>query len=48
MSQDEDQLLIKLTLEGDTSAFAKIVKKYEHMVFTLSMKLMQNKEEAKR
>lgn len=46
MSQDEDQPLINLTLEGDTSAFAKIVKKYEHMVFALAMKLMQNKEEA--
>lgn len=46
MSQDEDQPLIKLTLEGNTMAFAKIVKKYEHMVFTLAMKLMENKEEA--
>jgi len=46
MSQDTDQPLIKLILAGDMQAFAQLVTKYQHMVYTLALKLTGNEEEA--
>lgn len=46
MKKDSDQPLIELALKGDTSAYEKLVDKYKHMVFTLALKLMGNREDA--
>lgn len=46
MSQKFDQPLIELTLAGDTRAFAKLVARYQHMVYTLVFRLVGNTEEA--
>ncbi len=46
MNQPEDAYYIKAALKGDTKAFAIIVDRYKHMVFTLAMKMVRNREEA--
>lgn len=46
MSKDKDQRLIKLAIAGDTSAFAKLVENYQHMVYTLALKLVKRPEDA--
>jgi len=40
------ECLIKNTLHGDTQSFAKIVDKYKDMVYTISIKILRNKEDA--
>lgn len=46
MSQPEDQYYIDAAINGDTRAFATLVDRYKHMVFTLAMKILKSKEEA--
>ncbi|MGB5553633.1 MAG: RNA polymerase sigma factor [Flavobacteriaceae bacterium] len=47
MSTDNDQYLIKAILEhGDTKDFTILVNRYKNMVFTLSLQLLKNREEA--
>lgn len=46
MSQPEDQHYIDATINGDAKAFAVLVDRYKHMVFTLAMKIVKNTEEA--
>lgn len=47
MSQPEDQYYIDAILKnGETNAFAFLVDRYKHMVFTLAMKMIKNTEEA--
>lgn len=46
MSQNDDQRYIDKTINGDTRAFGVLVDRYKHMVFTLAMKIVKNKEEA--
>lgn len=46
MGQNQDQLNIAAILRGDTNAFAVLVDRYKHMVFTLAMKILKNHEEA--
>lgn len=46
MSQSEDQHYIDASINGDTRAFAALVDRYKHMVFTLAMKMLKNNEEA--
>lgn len=46
MSQPEDQYYIDATINGDAKAFVALVDRYKHMVFTLAMKILKNKEEA--
>ncbi len=46
MSQPEDQHYIDASINGDTRAFATLVDRYKHMVFTLAMKMLKNNEEA--
>jgi RNA polymerase sigma-70 factor (ECF subfamily) len=46
MDNVNDQKYINQVLEGDTNAFAALVDRYKDMVFTLSLKVLQNREEA--
>ena len=46
MDKINDQHYINLVLNGDTNAFAVLVGRYKDFVFTLSLKLLQNREEA--
>lgn len=46
MSQPEDEYYIDAVLNGDAQAFANLVDRYKHMVFTLAMKIVKHTEEA--
>jgi RNA polymerase sigma-70 factor (ECF subfamily) len=46
MDQLNDQHYINLVLGGDCHAFAVLVDRYKNFVFTLSIKMLQNREEA--
>lgn len=46
MDKLNDQHYINLIIEGDTSAFAVLVDRYKNLVFTLSLKMLQSREEA--
>ncbi len=46
MDKLNDQYYINLVLDGDTHAFASLVDRYKNLVFTLSLKMLQNREEA--
>ncbi len=41
-----DQYYINLIIEGDTNAFAILVDRYKNLVFTLSLRMLKNREEA--
>ncbi|WP_394750441.1 RNA polymerase sigma factor [Spongiimicrobium salis] len=41
-----DQYYIDKIIEGDTNAFSVVVERYKHMVYTLALRLVKNKEEA--
>ena len=46
MMPTEDRVLVKNTLLGDTQAFECLVERYKHMVFTLAVRMLRNREEA--
>jgi RNA polymerase sigma-70 factor (ECF subfamily) len=46
MIKADDQHYIRLVKEGDTNAFAVLVDRYKDMVFTLSLKMLKDREEA--
>ena len=46
MSQQPDQHLIDATINGDTKSFKVLVDRYKHMVYSLAMKILRNREEA--
>jgi RNA polymerase sigma-70 factor (ECF subfamily) len=46
MNTKPDTYYIKETLNGNVNAFAFLVEKYKHMVFTLSIRIVKNREEA--
>ena len=46
MDKLNDQHYINLVIGGDTHAFAVLVDRYKNLVFTLSLKMLQNREEA--
>ncbi len=46
MDKLNDQHYINLVMDGDTNAFAVLVDRYKDLVFTLSLKMLQNREEA--
>lgn len=46
MDKVNDQDIINSVLGGDTNAFAVLVDRYKDLVFTLSLKMLQNREEA--
>ena len=41
-----DQYYINLILDGDTNAFSVLVNRYKDLVFTLTMRMLKNREEA--
>ena len=41
-----DESIINQILEGDTKAFAVLVDRYKDLVFTLSIRMLKNREEA--
>ncbi|MGF1559235.1 MAG: RNA polymerase sigma factor [Flavobacteriaceae bacterium] len=46
MGHNQDQYEIDAIINGDTRVFAILVDRYKHMVFTLAMKILKNREEA--
>lgn len=46
MHELTDDDIIKLVLQGYTKAYTMLVKRYQHMVFTLAMKILKNSEDA--
>lgn len=46
MMPSEDSVLVERTLQGDMHAFEGLVDRYKHMVYTLSVKMLRNREEA--
>ncbi len=46
MGNTNDQAYIDLVIKGDTNAFTVLVDRYKDMVFTLSLKMLKNREEA--
>jgi RNA polymerase sigma factor (sigma-70 family) len=46
MSSKPDEYYINQTLNGDVNAYAFLVERYKHMVFTLSLRIVKNREEA--
>jgi RNA polymerase sigma-70 factor (ECF subfamily) len=41
-----DQHYINLIIEGDTNAFTVLVERYKDLVFTLTLRMLKNREEA--
>lgn len=46
MDKENDLYYINLVIEGDTNAFAVLVDRYKDFVFTLSLKMLRNSNEA--
>jgi len=46
MSTISDQHYIDKILQGETNSFAVLVDRYKDMIFTLSLKMVKNREEA--
>lgn len=46
MAHIEDQHYIDLVLKGNTNSFATLVDRYKDMIYTLALKMLNNKEEA--
>ncbi|MDI9310919.1 MAG: RNA polymerase sigma factor [Limnohabitans sp.] len=46
MTHIEDQHYINLVLKGNTNSFTTLVDRYKDMVYTLALKMLNNKEEA--
>lgn len=46
MSTKPDEFYIEQTLDGEVNAFSFLVEKYQHMVFTLILRIVKDREEA--
>jgi len=46
MNTKPDEYFIEQTLNGNVNAFAFLVEKYKHMVYTLAIRIVKNREEA--
>ncbi len=46
MNNKPDEYYIEQTLNGNVNAYAFLVEKYKHMVYTLTIRIVKNKEEA--
>ncbi|MEM7381341.1 MAG: sigma-70 family RNA polymerase sigma factor [Bacteroidota bacterium] len=46
MSQNLDQHYIEQALNGDTKAYAVLIDRYKHMVYTMAAQIVKNKEDA--
>ncbi len=43
---NQDQLYIQRVINGENQVFSLLVDKYKHMVFTLALRMVKNREEA--
>lgn len=46
MTHPSDHIIIQKTLKGDVNAYATLVERYKQLVFTLSMRMLKQREEA--
>ena len=46
MEKKTDEYLIREILKGDSGSFSQLVEKYHHLAFSLSMKLLNQREDA--
>lgn len=46
MTTSTDHQLIEKTLQGNTQAFSVLVARYQNYVFTIAVRMLQNREEA--
>lgn len=46
MGTNTDQIYIDKVLQGDTNAFAYLIDKYKNMVYTISIKIVKDHEDA--
>jgi RNA polymerase sigma-70 factor, ECF subfamily len=46
MNTKPDEYYIKRTLKGNVKEYAFLVEKYKHMVYTLTIRIVKNREEA--
>lgn len=46
MSQKPDEHLINKVIKGENNAYAILVDRYKHMVFTLALRILKNREDA--
>ena len=46
MTTNDDQILINQIIEGDNHAFSELVDRYKGMIFTVTMRMLKNREEA--
>ena len=46
MTTKNDQIYIDRVLKGDTNAYAFLVEKYKGLVYSLALKMLNNREEA--
>ena len=46
MNKEEEHKLVERIKKGDTKAFANLVKQYKDLVYTLTIRMLKNKEEA--
>ena len=46
MSQKPDEHFINKVIQGEHNAYAVLVDRYKHMVFTLALKIVKNREDA--
>jgi len=44
--KDEDKHIIKLIKNGEVTAFAQLIDRYQHMAFTLALSIVKNREDA--
>jgi len=46
MEKKTDEYYIREILDGDSGSFSSLVEKYQHLAFSLSLKILGNREEA--
>ena len=46
MDKKTDEYYIREILKGDSGSFSQLVEKYNHLAFSLSMKLLNHREDA--
>jgi len=46
MTQTEEQRIIEKVQQGNANAFSYLVEKYQHVVFSIALKVLKNREEA--
>lgn len=46
MTHQDDHIFITKTLEGEVNAFAVLIDRYKHMIYTLSLRMMKTTEDA--